>query len=86
MINQFFKMRHYIACYAKKKNINIEKTIKLFIQNVWKFHELSKTIILNKNFQFVFLIWQSFCRILNIKMKLSTTFHFEIDDQDKIFN
>ena len=53
---------------------------------MWKFHELSKTIISNKKFQFVFLIWQSFCEILDIKTKLSTTFYFEINDQSEIFN
>ena len=86
IVNRFSKMRHYIVCRAEKKGISIEKRIKLFIQIVWKLHELLKTIISNKNFQFVFLTWQILCKILNIKIKLSTAFHSEIDDQSEIYN
>lgn len=71
---------------AQKKRTNVKKTIKLFIQNVWKLHELSKTIILNKNSQFILLFWQFFCRISNIKTKLSTIFHFITDEQNENFN
>ena len=86
IVDRFSKMRHYIVCRVEKKSINIEKTIKLFVQNVWKLHELLKTIISNKNLQFIFLTWQVLCKILNIKIKLSTIFHSEIDGQNEICN
>ena len=86
IVNWFSKMRHYIVCRAEKKSINIEKTIKLLIRNVWKLHELSKTIISNRSFQFVSLTWRFLCKILNIQIKLSTAFHSEIDDQSEICN
>ena len=86
IVNWFSKMRHYIVCRAEKKDISIEKTIKLLIWNVWKLYELSKTIISNRNFQFVLLTWQFLCKILNIQIKLSITFHSEIDNQSEICN
>ena len=86
IVDRFSKMRHYVACRAEKKSISTEKTAKLLIQNVWKLHELSKTIISDRGSQFVFLIWQTLCKILSIKVKLSTAFHPETDDQSEICN
>ena len=86
IVDRFSKMRHYVACRAEKEGISTEETAKLLIQNVWKLHELPKTIISDRSPQFVFLIWQALCKILSIKVKLSTAFHSETDDQSEICN
>ena len=58
----------------------------MLIHHVWKLHELSLFIISNRNSQFVSIVWRILCKILNIVSKLSTAFHFEIDDWSEIAN
>ena len=49
MINQFIKMRYMIFL----KLLNIIEIVKVFIQNVFKLHELSDMIIFNHENQFI---------------------------------
>ena len=86
IVDRFSKMHHYIACTAEKERTKIDETMKMLIDHVWKLHELSKTIIFDRDPQFVSLIWTALCKILSIKTKLSTAFHSEIDEQSEKFN
>jgi hypothetical protein len=47
------KMHHYIFYMINENEITIKKTIKLFIQHVWKLHKLSITMIFDREFQFI---------------------------------
>ena len=49
VINQLTKMRHMIFL----KSLNVIKIAKVFIQNVFKLHELSDTIIFDHRNQFI---------------------------------
>ncbi len=53
---------------------------------MWKLHELSNTIMSNRDFQFVSLICKIVCKTLKINVKLSTAFHLETNDQSEIAN
>jgi hypothetical protein len=53
IVNRLSKMHHYISCTIDENEITIEKIVKLFIQNVWKLHELLTTMISNRNSQFI---------------------------------
>jgi hypothetical protein len=86
IINRLTKMHHYISCTTTKEDINDEKIVQLLINHVWKLHELSSTIVSNRDFQFISLVWKTICQIQKINVKLSTAFHFEIDDQSEIIN
>ncbi len=86
MINRLTKMHHYISCTTTEESINVEKTTRLLINYVWKLHELSNTIVFDRDSQFISLIWKSICERLKINIKLSTAFHFETDDQSEIAN
>ncbi len=86
MIDRLSKMHHYILCAINENEITIEKTIKLFIQHVWKLHELSTTMISDRESQFISLVWDTICKMLKIKAKLFTTFHSETNEQSEIFN
>ena len=81
IIDKFSKKRHYVLCTIDDENINAEITIKIFINYVFRTHELLFFITSNRDSQFISLIWQAFCRILDIKCKLFTVFHSEIDEQ-----
>jgi hypothetical protein len=86
IMNRLSKMHHYISCIIDENDTTVEKTTKLFIQHVWKLHELSTTMISDKDSQFVSLIWDTICRMLKIKAKLFIAFHSETNEQNEIFN
>jgi hypothetical protein len=86
MIDRLNKMHHYILCTINENEITIEKTIKLFIQHVWKLHELSITMFSDKESSFISFVWDTICKMLKIKAKLFTTFHSETNKQSEIFN
>jgi hypothetical protein len=86
MIDRLIKMHHYVFCIVEEDETFAKETIKLLINHVWKLHELSNTIISNRDSQFVSLVWKTVCKTLKIDVKLSTAFHFETNDQSEIVN
>jgi hypothetical protein len=86
IVDRLSKMHHYISCTTNENETTIEKTVKLLIQHVWKLHELSTTMISDRDSQFVSLIWDTICRMLKIKAKLFIAFHSETNEQSEIFN
>jgi hypothetical protein len=86
IMNRLIKMHHYISCTIEEDDTFKEETAKLLINHVWKLHELSSTIVSNRESQFICLVWKTICQTLKIKMKLSTAFHSETDDQNEIVN
>ena len=81
IIDRLSKKRHYVLCTIDDENINVEITIKILINYVFRTHELLFFITSNRDSQFISLIWQAFCRIFDIKCKLFIAFHSEIDEQ-----
>ena len=55
---------------------------------IWVFrtHELSRLIVFNRDSQFILIVWKSLCLRLNIKVKLFTNYHLQIDDQTERAN
>jgi hypothetical protein len=49
-------------------------------------HELLVTMIFDRDFQFISLIWNIICKMLKIKAKLFTAFHSKTNEQSEIFN
>ena len=81
IIDRFNKKRYYVFCTTKNENINAKITIQIFLQYVFRIHDFFFSIIFDQNFQFISLIWQVFCKILDIKCKFFIVFHSKIDDQ-----
>ncbi len=86
IIDRLTKMHHYIFCTTTKEDTNAEKIARLLINHVWKLHELSSTIISDRDSQFVSLVWKTLCKTLKIDVKFSIAFHSETDDQSEIAN
>jgi len=55
---------------------------------IWVFrtHELFRSIVFNRDSQFILIVWKSLCLRLNIKIKLFTDYHLQIDDQTERVN
>jgi hypothetical protein len=86
IICRLSKMHHYISCFSENDETSTEKTSKMLLTHVWKLHDLSIIIIFDREHQFVTLTWKSLCQSLRIKVKLSTVFHSETNDQSEIVN
>jgi hypothetical protein len=86
IVDRLSKMHHYILCTTDENEIFVEETAKLLIQHVWKLHELSTTMISNKESQFISLIWDIICKMSRIKTKLFIAFHSKTNNQSEIFN
>ena len=82
MINQLTKMRHMISL----KSLDVIEIAEVFIQNVFKLHKLSDTIISDCRDQFITIFWKTLCTWLRIEAQLSMMFHLETDDQTKNMN
>ena len=80
VINRLSKKRHYILCWSDDEEIFAEHTVKLLLILVFRTHELSRSIVFNRDSQFISIVWKSLCLRLNIKMKLFTDYHSQIDD------
>ena len=82
VVNCLTKMWHLILCQSMIK----KKTVHLFHQHVWKYHELFSTIISDCGTQFVTHFWDELCQCLKIKSALFTVYHSETDEQIKNIN
>ena len=81
IIDRLIKERHYVLCTTEDDETSIESTIEMLIKEIFRLHELSTSIMFDRGPQFVTTIWKSFCKRLNIQIKLFTIFHFEINEQ-----
>jgi len=76
-INHFIKMRHLVLITFMK----VEEVINCFYAHVWKHHDLLKFFMSDWDTQFIFNVWKHMCKMLKINVKLSTTYHSEINNQ-----
>ncbi len=81
-----FKEHHYVLCHWENDDISIEETVWIMLWNVYWLHDLLSSIVSNRDFQFISIMWQSLCKRLKIKVNLSTVYHLKIDDQSKWVN
>ncbi len=86
VINRLFKKQHYILCWSNDKEIFAEQTVKLLLIWIFRTHELSRSIVFNHDSQFISIVWNSLCLRLNIKVKLFTNYHSQINDQTERAN
>jgi len=78
IINKLIKHIIYILMI---KDLNIKKLVNLLW---WKFvsqHEMMQSIISNQDSLFINHFWITLCWYLEMKWKLSTAFHLQINDQ-----
>ena len=70
--NRLLKIIHFVAITERTL---AEGLVKLFRDNVWKLHRLLESMVSDKEPQFVTELIRKLNKILEIKIKLSTTFH-----------
>ena len=65
------------------EGISVKGLTQLFRNNVWKLHRLLKSVILDRESQFVVDLTKELNRMLDIEMKLLISFHPQTDGQTK---
>ena len=83
VVDQLTKMAYFMPC---NKTVTGEETTRLFMDNIYKYHGLLDDIISDHGSQFTSKFWQSLFKILKIKIKLSSTYHPQIDGQTERVN
>ncbi len=86
VICKLSKKWHYISCFTDDEKITAEKTAELMLQWIYWIYNLLNFIVSNWDFQFIFILWKSLCKRLNINLQLFTVYHFQIDDQSEWVN
>ena len=86
VVDRLSKERHYILCSEEDERTSVEATANLFLWDVWSKHGLPTSMTSDRKSQFVSKIWNSLCKLLGIKAKLSTAFHLETNGQNENAN
>ena len=83
VVDRLSKQAFSIPCF---KTTTAKDMARLYIHNVYRIRGAPESIVSDRGPQFISDFWHEFCRILRIKLKLSTAFHPETDGQTEIMN
>ena len=81
--NRLSKMIYFVAT---TEEISVKELVRLFRDNIWKFHRLPKSMMLDRELQFAAKIIKKLNKMLEIETKLSITFHPQTDSQIERIN
>jgi len=83
VVDHFTKMAHFIglATYATAKDV-----ADTFLKEVWKLHGLPSEIVSDMDTKFSGEFWESLCKALGIKQRMSTAYHPQRDRQTERTN
>lgn len=82
-VDRFTKFSHFIAL---KHPYTASDLAKLFIESIYKLHEMPESIYSDRDAIFISSFWQELFRIQGVKLKLSTFYHPQTDGQTKVVN
>ena len=77
-VDRFTKMAYFIRL---EENVIAEDVVEAFLKEVWKLYGLSSEVISDMDAKFVEEFWESLCKKLGVKRKMSTAYHPQTDGQ-----
>jgi len=83
IIDRFTKMIHL---KATTMNISSEGIAKIYQDDIWKLHGISRKILSDRGPQFASKFMEEFTKALEIKRQLSTAYHPQTDGQTEKIN
>ena len=83
VVDRFTKMAHFIAL---EQNANAKNVANVVLCEVWKLHGLPTEIISDMDAMFAAEFSESLCKSLNIKRRMSTTYHSQTDGKTERSN
>jgi hypothetical protein len=79
IVHRFTKMAHFITLH--KDQMKAEYLVKIFAREIWRFHGIPTDIISDQDSRFTSTEWKQFLGILEIRPRMSTSFHPQMDGQ-----
>ena len=76
-------MAHFLPC---SKTYDASKIAKLYFEEIAKLYGLPKTIVSNRDVRFMSYFWKTLWHLVVTKLRFSTTFHPQTNDQTKVVN
>src|SRR5438128_1134502 len=76
-------MAHFILLLIR---ISARELARIFLREIWKLYGLLTNIVSDRDTKFTLKFWSALMDLLDIKQKLSTTFHLETDEQTERVN
>ena len=67
-------------------NISLEGITKIYKNNIWKLHGVSRRILSDRGLQFTSKFMKEFIKALGTKRQLSTAYHPQTDGQTERIN
>jgi transposase InsO family protein len=83
VIDRLSKEAISVPCH---KTTTAEDMARMFITHVYRYYGPPVSSVSDRGPQFISQFWKEFCRILGIKLKLSTAYHPQTDGQTEIMN
>ena len=83
VVDRFTKMAHFIAL---EQNATAKNVADVFLRTVWKLQGLPTEIISDMDANVSGEFWESLCKLLNIKRRMSTAYHSQTDGQTERIN
>ena len=83
IIDRLIKYSHIVLF---KKEYTVEQLKYIVLNRLIKYHKLFKKIINDRNKVFIFNYWKTLISLLNVKLRLFTAYHSQIDHQTKKIN
>ena len=83
VVDRFTKMANFIGL---EQNVTAKDVANVFLQEVWKLHGLPREIISYMDTKFSGEFWESLCKSLKIKQRISTAYHPQTDGQTERTN
>ena len=76
-------MAHFIGLHENATEKDVADT---FLREIWKLHGLPTEIISDMGAKFSGEFWQSLCKMLGVKRRMSTAYHPQTDGQTERTN
>jgi hypothetical protein len=79
-VDTFTQQAHFLPCIAK---INVKELSRLYFNNTFKHHGLSRCIISDRDPPFSYAFWKDLMKQLRTKLNMSSAYHPQTDGQTK---
>ena len=83
VVDRFTKMAHFMCLHENATEKDVADT---FLPEVWKLHGLPTEIISDMDPKFSGKFWESLCKMLGVKRRMSTAYHAQTDGKTERTN
>ena len=83
VVDRLTKFAHFFSISSDYFTAQVAE---LFFREVFKLHELPKTIVSDQDSRFIDAFWQELFRLVGTKLATNTSYHPQSDGQTKIVN